>query len=75
MKIYATIKVPERVSFDEIRDIGYTKTISHRHTIEEITRWARDILITKSDDGPGTKPEKLTNEQVFMQVKFTRDYD
>jgi len=46
MKFAVTISNPERVSYDEIKDVNYTKVFDDSGSLAEIMKWANKIRKT-----------------------------
>ncbi len=44
MKFIVTVYRTERVSFDELKDVGYSKVFDANNTVTEILDWANKVL-------------------------------
>jgi hypothetical protein len=71
MKLYATVKVPTRVSYEEMKDISYTREFDSTSTFDEVIKWARKVMMEKADEGPGTLREGPEDEVVFHSIKLS----
>jgi hypothetical protein len=71
MKLYATVKVPTRVSYEEMEDISYTREFDSTSTFDEVIKWARKVMMEKADEGPGTLRGGPEDEVVFHSIKLS----
>lgn len=71
MKIYATVKIPSRVSYEKVKDVSYTREFDTAQPFQDILDWGKWMLREKSFEGPGKLPGGPSNEHVFENIELS----
>ena len=71
MKLYATVQIPTRVSYEEIRDIHYTEEFNISQSLSDIISWAKRTINEKGEEGLGKPKRGVSDVEAFRTIKLS----
>ena len=71
MKLYATVQIPTRVSYEEVHDIHYMEEFNISQSLSDIINWAKRTINEKGEEGLGKPKGGVSDVEAFCSIKLS----